>query len=225
MTRPIIIAHRGQPGRWENTIRGFLHGISQGADWIEFDVQQAADGELVVFHDAWLGAKRVAACTVEELKERARQLRRIELPTLCEVLEAIPEQIGLGLEGKAAGIARAMVSVLARHRAAERAVCSSFDFPTVRAFADLRPRVRTGILASGRLRDPVSEIRRARADALFQKHMAVNENLIRKVKQSGFQFFVWTVNRERDLRRMVELGVDGIITDYPEKLRKLLQAR
>lgn len=226
MQRPLIIAHRGAPGpRRENTIPGFLVGIARGADWIELDLHQTADGALVVYHDFAIGKKPLALCTLKEAKALAKRLRKIELPTLGEVLEAVPATIGLGVEVKAPHIGRALVSVLAAHRATDRALCSSFHFPTLRSLAELRPRLRTGILTSSRLLDPVGEIRRARAQAIFQEYSLADRDLLRQVHRAGFQFFVWTVNEERDLRRMMKLDVDGIVTDYPERLRALRPAK
>ncbi|MFQ5724180.1 MAG: glycerophosphodiester phosphodiesterase [Terriglobia bacterium] len=223
MAHPLIIAHRGAPGRLENTLEGFLAGIQAGADWIELDVHQTADSHLVVHHDFTLGGKALAELTLREAKRLARQVKQIELPALEDVIEAVPERIGLGVEIKAPFIGAAVVKTLARQRATGRALLSSFHFPTIRQLAEVRPRVPTGLLTIPRLFDPVKEIRRARAQALCPEHSRCDRRLVREVQQAGFQVFVWTVNREDDLRRMLELRVDGIITDYPTRLRRLLQ--
>ena len=226
MKGPIIIAHRGAPGRRrENTIAGFLAGIARGAEWIELDIHQTADGGLIVYHDFEIGEKPVSQCTVKEAKNLAKKLRNIDLPTLEEVLEAVPNTIGLGVEVKAPNIGGRLVPVLAQRRAADRIISSSFHFPTLRMIAELRPCVRTGILTSSRLLDPTGEIRRARAQAIFQEYSFADRGLLREVRKAGFQFFVWTVNRERDLKQMMAMGVDGIITDVPEKLLQLRQAK
>lgn len=223
--RPLIIAHRGAPGRLENTIPGFLAGIARGAQWIELDLHQTSDGALVVHHDFELGPKPLVQCTLVEAKRLARRLKHIELPTLEEVLEAVPKTVGLGIEAKAPYLARALVAVLASHRAVDRALCVSFHFPTLQTLATLRPRLRTGILTTSRLLDPAGEIRRARAQAIFQEYSLADRRYVREVHKAGFQFFVWTVNEERELRRMMKLDVDGIVTDFPERLRALRPAR
>lgn len=226
MGSPLIIAHRGAPGRKrENTIPGFLAGIAHGAEWIELDLHQTADGGLIVYHDFMIGAKPVAACTLEQAKRLARRVRKIELPTLDQVLEAIPGSIGLGVEIKAPSIGPAVAATLARHHAAERAICSSFHLPTVQSLADLTPRIRSGVLSASRLRDPANKIRRLRAEAIFQEYHLVDQGYVNTVRKAGFGFFVWTVNRQSALARMIELEVDGIITDYPERLLRLREAR
>jgi len=222
MLRPLIIAHRGEPGRRENTVAGFLAGLRRGAEWIELDVHRTADGALVVHHDFDIAGRAIARLTLKQAKLRARRYKRIALPTLEEVLEAVPGRVGLGIEIKAPGIGRAVRRALARHRALERALVSSFHWPTVRALADLRPRVRTGILTCSRLLDPVGDLRRARAHALCQEHTLADRALVRAVHRAGFEIHVWTANQPADLRRMIRLGVDGIITDYPARLRRLL---
>lgn len=223
MKPPLIIAHRGEPGRRENTLAGFLAGIARGAEWIELDVHQTADGAVVVHHDFEIAGKLLARGTLNQAKRLARREKRIELPTLEEVLEAVPERIGLGVEIKAPGIGRAVVAVLARHRVTERALVSSFHWPTVRALADLRgiPRVHTGILTASRLLDPVAALRRARAQALCQEYLLADRALVREVQRAGYQVFVWTVNRAADLRRMLGLKVDAIVTDFPGRLLRL----
>ena len=218
---PLVIAHRGAPGRRENTVEAFHHGIAAGAEWIELDVHATADGAVVVHHDPTIGRRRLAACTLEEAQELARRRKRIALPTLEGVLEAIPKNISVNVEIKDPRAARAVVAVLARHKAVGRALCSSFHWKVVRELARLRPRVRTGILTPRRLDDPVDSIRRARASALIHEYHSVEAAQVREVQRAGFWFVVWTVNHEGALRRMVELGVDAIATDYPERLAQI----
>lgn len=225
MNQPLIVAHRGAPGRRrENTVAGFRDGIVGGAEWVELDLHQTADGALVVFHDFALGGRRLARMTLAEAKQRARRLRGIELPSLAEVFDALPRSIGVNVEIKAPGLGRELLAVLSRHRATERALVSSFHHPTIAALADLRPRVATGLLARRRLRDPVGTLRRYRARALVLHHTAIEGKLVNRLHEAGFTVWVWTVNRERDLRWMLTVGVEAIITDYPDRLLRLRDA-
>jgi glycerophosphoryl diester phosphodiesterase len=82
---PLIIAHRGEPGRRENTLAGFLAGIARGAEWIELDVHQTADAQVIVHHDAHTARRSLHVLTLEEARALARKRKRIELPTLDEV--------------------------------------------------------------------------------------------------------------------------------------------
>ncbi len=218
---PLIIAHRGAPGRRENTVEGFLAGIAAGAEWVELDVHQIGDGAVVVHHDPGIGSRKLARCTLEAARELARRRKHIALPTLDEVLEAIPKSIGVNVEIKDRRAARAVLAVLNRHKAVERALCSSFHWEVVRELARLRPRVRTGILTPRRLDDPVDSIRRARASAIIHEYHTVKPAQVHEVQRAGFWFVVWTVNLGGALRRMEELGVDGIATDYPERLARI----
>ena len=225
MNRPLIVAHRGAPSRRrENTLAGFRDGIARGAEWVELDLHRTADGALVVFHDFTLGGRRLVRLTLPEAKRRAHRLRGIRLPILDEVLEGLPRAIGVNIEIKAPGIGRELLSLLARHLAAERVLVSSFHHPTISALAGLKPRVATGLLTRRRLRDPASALRRAGANALVQHYAFADTGLVDRLQRAGFAVWVWPVNRERDLRRMLALGVDAIITDYPEKLLRLREA-
>jgi len=218
---PLVIAHRGAPGRRENTVEAFLHGIAAGAEWIELDVHETADGAVVVHHDPNIGRQRLSLRTLEEAQALARRRKRIALPTLDDVLEAIPKNIGVNVEIKDPRAAGAVLATLARHKAVERALCSSFHWAAVRELGRLRPRVRTGILTLRRLDDPVDSIRRARASAIIHEYHSVEAAQVGEVQRAGFWFVVWTANLEGALRRMVGLGVDGIATDYPEKLVRI----
>lgn len=221
MIQPLIIAHRGARGRLENTVEGFLDGVARGAEWVELDVHRTADGALAVFHDAALGGKPLAQLPLNQARDLAERSRHIQLPVLEQVIAALPRTVGLNVEIKAAGIGPAVVAALALQNAVERTICSSFDYPTIREMAEQRTQVRTGILTDSPLSDAVAEIRQARAQALFLKHTLATRTLVEEVKKAGFQVFVWTVNSEADLKRMLELGVDGIITDFPERLARL----
>jgi glycerophosphoryl diester phosphodiesterase len=222
VNRPLIVAHRGaRRRRLENTIAGFLDGVARGAEWVELDLHRTADGALAVLHSSTLGGWRLARLTLAEAKRRARLLRGTELPTLAEVLEALPRSIGINIEIKAPGIGRDLLAVLQRLRALERVLVSSFHHPTIRALAGLRPRVATGLLVRRRPRDPVAALGRAGAHALVAHHTGVNAKLVEQVQRAGCEVWVWTVNRERDLRRTLALGVDAVITDYPQLLLRL----
>jgi len=225
MTRPLIIAHRGAPGRRrENTVAGFLDAVAKGADWVELDLHRTRDGVLVVRHDFALGGKLIAECTLEEARRRARR-DGIALPTLEEVLSALPESVGLNVEIKAPGIGRELAELLGAHRASDRALCTSFHFPTIAALAEVKPRVRTGLITTSRLLDPVEALRRARAQVLGQEFHLVDAELVAAVRAGGFQCAAWTVNRRADLERVITAGVDAIITDYPARLVGLLSSR
>ncbi|HKZ53805.1 MAG TPA: glycerophosphodiester phosphodiesterase [Candidatus Acidoferrales bacterium] len=224
MKRPLIIAHRGAPGRRrENTLAGFRDGVAKGADWVELDLHRTRDGALVVRHDFTLGSKPIADCTLEEARRLARR-GGIALPTLEEVLSALPKSVGLNIEIKAPGFGRELAALLAAHRATDRALCTSFHFPTVAALAEVKPRLRTGIVTTSRLLDPVEALRRTGAEVLGQEFHLVDAELVAQVHGGGFRCAAWTVNRKADLERMVALGVDAIITDYPARLARLLSA-
>lgn len=221
VTPPLIIAHRGAPGQLENTVEGFLDGVARGAEWVELDVQRTSDGALAVFHDSTLGGKPLARLELRQARELAERLRHIRLPTLEEVIAALPSTVGLNVEIKPPGIGPAVAAALALQNAVERTICSSFHYPTIREMAEQHTPVRTGILTDSPLPDAVAEIRQARAQALFVKHTLASLALVTEVKKAGFQVFVWTVNSDADLKGMLELRVDGIITDFPDRLARL----
>lgn len=188
---------------------------------MELDLHRTADGALVVFHDYTLGGRRLARMTLPEARQRAHRLRGIQLPTLEEVLVGLPRSVGVNVEIKARGIGRELLALLARRSAVERVLVSSFHHPTIGALAELRPRLATGLLTRRRLRDAAGALRRAGASTLVQHYAFADAGLVERLHSAGFSVWVWPANRERDLRRMLALGVDAIITDFPEKLVQL----
>ena len=233
--RPLVIGHRGaSAARPENTVEAFRHARHLGADWVELDVRRTADGALVVRHDAVFPDGRVL---VELLAEDLPD----SVPTLAEALAAC-DGMGVNVEIKndrrdpdydrVDGVAEAVAELLAVEAGRGRIdlaqiLVTSFNPSTIGVVHERRPEIPTGLLAFD-VADPEAVVAQAAAGG----HVAVNpwdpfvdEHLMALAADAGLAVFPWTVDDPDRMRRLVALGVAGIITNVPDVARALVDAR
>lgn len=234
------IAHRGASGEYpENTRLAFAKAIETGADMIELDCQLSRDGHVVVFHDERLtrtagvrGAIRDK--TLQELKrlDIGRWRKKIfsgeRILTLEEVLELIAGNIDLCLEIKSypnspPGIELKLLFILSHYDYLDRTVVSSFDWRSLARVRELAPEASLGIIfGSSKSAEPVSAAKALGAASIHVCKELASREFLQRVWNEGIDVYVWTVNDVCDMESFVALGVQGIISDYPEKFWKLL---
>jgi glycerophosphoryl diester phosphodiesterase len=228
----LVIGHRGaSAARPENTLEAFRHAAELGADWVELDVRRTADGALVVHHDAALSDGR----PIVELAE-------VDLPTTIPSLAAALSAcagMGVNIEIKnspddadfdpgdriAARVAE-MLDADPPVLAGDRVLVTSFNRPTVEAVRRAAPRVPTGRLVS-HLRDPAGTIERTAAAghvALNPWESLVDDQLMALARDAGLRVYPWTVDDPERMRALVDLGVDGIITNVPDVARSVVDS-
>jgi glycerophosphoryl diester phosphodiesterase len=231
--RPLVIAHRGASGQLaENTLPAYELAVEQGADMIEIDLRRTQDGALVVAHDeelSGLGGKgEIAAATLAEV--RALDAGGGErVPTLDEVLDRLGERIPFNLELKRGsramyeGLERAALDAVRERGLLERTLFSSFFDPVLERLRALAPEARLARLFSPR--DPERPLERARAvkaEAINPWRGLARPELIEAAHAEGLAVYVFTVDEEEEMRSLLDLGVDGIFTNFPDRLRALL---
>jgi glycerophosphoryl diester phosphodiesterase len=233
------IAHRGASGKYpENSRLAFEKAIAAGADMIELDCQLTADGHVVVFHDERLarttGARgRVQDKTLEQLRKldigkwRKPAFRGEKILTLEEALEIFAGNVDLCLEIKTtaaapAGIEIKLLFILSHYDYLERTTISSFDYRSLARVRDLAPEATLGLIYGAGIKDDplVAADRLAAASIHVQKQLAGRE-LLDRAWQAGLDVYVWTVNDLREMESFAALGVQGIFSDFPEKLLQL----
>jgi len=227
------IAHRGASGRFpENTLRAFGAAIDAGAQMCELDVQLSRDGAVVVIHDDTVdrttdGRGAVRAMTLDELKRLdagaryGNEFKGERIPTLNEVLALTEGRCGLNIELKSAGVERKVCDLIVEHRALATAMVSGFDWDALAIVHHLEPRVRVGLLASQWPARLVGAAFEMRADAINPRSDIVTEDLCIAAHQRNLSVYTWTVDEPDEMRRLIAFGVDGIMTNYPERLREL----
>lgn len=223
----------------ENTLCSFRHAVGLGYRYLETDVHLTADGRLVALHDATLdrvtdGSGRIAELTWEQVR-RARVGGREPVPLLGELLEAFPgARWNLDVKSEAALVP--LLAELERLQAWDRVCVGSFDEGRVaRAQAMAGPRLATSLGSRGvlglRLRSwglPGAVRRSAVCVQVPVRHggvRVVDRRFVAAAHELGLQVHVWTVNDPGLMRRLLDLGVDGIMTDRTEDLRAVLRER
>jgi glycerophosphoryl diester phosphodiesterase len=250
---PLGIAHRGSRLLWpENTLAAFAGARATGLAWFETDVRVTADGVLVCFHDARLerttnGQGDLAAAGWAEVSRLdagyhhrhptgfSYRGQGISVPRLADVLQAYPE-VGLVVDLKADGTEAPLARLLAETGSEDRVIVGSFSESRLAAFRRLTEgRVATSAGPRAIIRALLSSPRASRLlegpDRAFQVPVSwygvrvVTPSLVRTVHAAGKQVQVWTVNHPEEMKRLLELGVDGIITDRPDLAAPLVASR
>jgi glycerophosphoryl diester phosphodiesterase len=224
--RPLVFAHRGG-GKigLENTIPAFDRGLAAGADGLELDVRLSRDGIVVVHHDRLLGRTNRGAGPVRD--RTAEELAAFGVPTLRAVLERYPHaNIIVELKEPDAGLARAAVEEVRRARAAERVCFGSFSVRALRAVRTAEPGMATSAgtmevrlalyrswigLSPGRV-----PYRAFQVPETSGATRVVSPRFVRLAHKADLAVQVWTVDEPDDIRRLLEWGVDGIISDRPD---------
>jgi glycerophosphoryl diester phosphodiesterase len=241
---PLLVGHRGAAALApENTLAGFRAAAAAGVTAVEFDVRLSADRVPVVIHDATLerttdGKGRVAALTAAELTRLdagawfARAFRGERLPTLEGAIGALAAlglaaNIELKSEGDGARpLAEAVAALLARAwpAALQPALLSSFDAACVAHCRDLAPGVPRAFLVETPDRAALDVARTLDCVAIHANHRRLNEKLTMKVKNEGWRCAVYTVDDPGRAKRLLDWGVDSIITNAPDRLKAALGA-
>jgi glycerophosphoryl diester phosphodiesterase len=231
-----VIAHRGASGhRPENTIPAYELAVELRADMLEVDLHRTRDGAIVVTHDEDLrglgGRGEIADATLGEVRALDAG-GGARVPTLDELLDGFGHRIALNLEIKRGtradypGVEQAALGALAARGLTGRTLFSSFYDPVLARLRALSADVRIGLLVSRRFPDDwAGRARRVGAEALHPELALVTPELVATAHAEGLAVHVYTVDAPGDLARMVELGVDGIFTNFPDRLWRLLEPR
>jgi glycerophosphoryl diester phosphodiesterase len=222
----ICFAHRGASGyEPENTLRGFSRALELGATWIECDIR-VVDGELVIFHDRTLSRLTGAPGKVTELDLAALRTLRIKgtepIPLLSDLVELARNRSNLQLELKGEGTgeptARYLSGLLEKGWSADSFLVSSFDHEELVACKKIAPTIPIGVLLYGY---PMNTIDIARALGAYSVHLnleMVTPKRVTALHQAGYKVFVYTVNEPADIHAMRALGVDGVFSDFPDRV-------
>ncbi|MBN1793993.1 MAG: glycerophosphodiester phosphodiesterase [Candidatus Omnitrophica bacterium] len=218
MKKILTIAHRGASAYApENTLTAFKKAMELGADFIELDVQATKDSEVVVFHDeAFKNGKTLSQMYVDGVREEGL-IHGIDIPLLSEVIETLSARIGLNIEVKTEGAAPLLVPLL-QTCSEHGIILSSLNEAVLRELKEAFPRIMLGGISDTELTDPLAFLGRVNADILIQHVDFLNPDHIELIHSEMKRLFVWTVNNPGEIRRMIHYGVDGIITDYPDRV-------
>jgi glycerophosphoryl diester phosphodiesterase len=241
----LVIAHRGfSGGAPENTLAAFKKAIEVGSDMIELDIRFSKDGQVVVLHDDTLdrttnGRGKVADYSLKELKQFdagswfAPQFSGEQIPTLKEVLELAKGRTLVNIEVKDESLGQYKITDLADRALQEvkkagmedQVIFVSFYPPALEQIKERDSRIRVGLLYH-RPWNSLHEVTGGRPfPVLGLRNSYLTKGKIAKIRQQGMKVNVYTVNSEEEMEQFIRWGVDGIITNYPDQLIKILQKR
>lgn len=244
MIPPLRIAHRGASGLGlapENTLAAFEQAIQLGVDILEIDVHATRDGQIVVLHDAAIDRTTDGTGLVAELS--SEQVSRADagswfgadftgerVPLLEEVLDLARHRALVLIEIKADFITERILQVVETVVAAEHVVLQSFNPATVERIKLLAPALPTALLIGQlpttpsrvRARRLVQQVLQVGANVLAIWHATLTPPFLEEMRKRGIAVWAWTVDQDIIMRDLAMMGVQGIITNYPDQLNLVL---
>lgn len=239
----LAIAHRGgalegEPGLLENTLAAFRTAVDLGYTYLETDVHVTRDGVLVAFHDDVLDRVTDATGAIAELTwsevGRARIGGEEPIPTLVALMDAFPSA-RFNIDIKAPGAIKPLAELIHERQAASRVLVGSFSGRRLRTFRRLAGRsvatsahpleVAAHLLLPSALARLVSQAVALQVPPRWHGVPLVTGRLVRRAHRSGLQVHVWTVNDPDEMRSLLDLGVDGLVTDRIDTLKDVLSHR
>jgi glycerophosphoryl diester phosphodiesterase len=233
----VVIAHRGAAGSApENTLASIELAVEKGTDFVEIDVLESADGKIVVVHDSDL--MRVGGSPLKISQATYAQLLGVDVgrwfgpefsgqrvPTLEQVLEVCRGRARVNIELKTYGhnvrLEERVAEIVEQAGMEDEIVLMSLSSDIVRSMKELRPGWTVGLLTAKAL----GNLTRSEADFLAVHVGIASPRFIRQAHAAGKEVYVWTVNDRLNMSRMMSRGVDGVITDYPEIARQVIERR
>ena len=242
--KTLNIAHRGFSGMYpENTMLAFREAMKAGCHGIETDVQMSKDGVLVICHDELLdrtsnGTGLLKDYTYDELInfdfgiKFSPEFQGEKIPTLEELLQFAKENhIFLNLELKNGlfpynGIEKKVIELIYKYDFKDSVILSSFNHFSMIKCKDIDSSIKTGLLYEGTFVDIEKYCKNIGADALHPQYFSLlDAELTKKIQDEGIMINTYTVNHEIHMEALLDLKVNAIITNYPDKLSKIMSRR
>ena len=215
----------------ENTIESVKKAIELNVDGIEIDVFKSKNGEIVVYHDPFLSRLSNSDAFIEQIS--LDSIKKVELngglyiPTLKEVIDVVPEKIFLNIELKGSNTALETNEVIIEYLKEfnlppSKFIISSFRWDELKKFRDLNKYVPIAILVDSlyKIDNAIKLAKEINAIALNPNSEFITKKIVNKIQSNNIKVFPYTINAPNNIKRMKLMGVDAIITDYPERINK-----
>lgn len=237
---PKIISHRGFSSEFpENTLVAFLKAIEIGADFIELDVHKTKDHKIVVIHDdsvdrtscndkkgaiSEMNLKDLEEVTVGYSAKFGAKFKNEKIPTLKEVLELAKGKIKVCIEVKVENAEQEILEIIRKTEMENEVILFSF-FPSVlQNFKNLNQKIPTLFLVEEFSNEALSNAKEMDCFAIgVGNETLIDENLIHKLHSQNIEIWQWTIDDEEEMQRLMELKVDGLITNKPDKAKFIKQ--
>ena len=215
----------------ENTIESVQKAIELNVDGIEIDVFKSKTGELVVYHDPFLSRLSNSNAFIEQIS--LDSIKKIELiggyfiPTLKEIVDIIPEKIFLNIELKGQDTAfetnKIIINYLNTYNfPVSKFIISSFRWDELKKIRSFNKDIQIAILVDSlyKIDDAIKLAKQINAVALNPNKEFITKEIVNKIQSKNIKVYPYTINTPRNIRKMRSMGVDAIITDYPERIKR-----
>ena len=217
------IGHRGAKGHVsENTIESFLKAFELGAHGVELDVHLTLDNEAIVIHDETVDRTiRTAAGFVNDFT--VEEFAKLGIPTLVEVFHILPDNAFLNIEIKDAKVTKIVVDEVEKFvRLNEiqypNVLISSFNWEVLQEVKQLNPKIQLGILEEENIKKALDFAKKIKGYSINPYFKLLTQEIIEESHKNNIKVHTWTVNSPDDILWVKELGVDAIISDFPDRL-------
>ena len=223
---PIAFAHRGGAGDWpENSLEAFSSAVELGYRYVETDAHVTSDGVIIAFHDDHLDRVTDRVGLIAELTWAEVSQARIDgiapIPLLEDLFTTWPN-LRVNIDAKHDEVVEPLAALLSRTQTLDRVCIGSFSDRRLDHFRSLFARLRAASFGLGR---KVPEGNCLQVPTHTGKVPLVDSRFIRKAHRAGLPVHVWTIDDVEEMHRLLDLGVDGIMTDRPAVLRAVLESR
>jgi len=239
----MVIGHRGARAYApENTVPSFEKGIKCKANMIEFDIRLTKDGHIVVMHDATVnrttnGTGLVSQLTLKQIKDLdagawfSPKFKGTKVPTLGEAIAVIKGKAKFDIEIKKEphsndAIEEKLVEEIFKNNILEDTVVISFNSSSLERVKEIEPRVKIGFLISRNydFEQGLRETLHIKGEAIHPEYHLLNAHLVSEAHKKGILVRPWNPNDKEEMNKLIEMGVDGIGTDFPDILRLLAES-
>jgi glycerophosphoryl diester phosphodiesterase len=216
------IGHRGASGTEpENTLISFEKAIDLKADGIELVVHLSTDGELIVIHDDTIDRTTGGIGFVNQFT--ALELKKYGIPTLIEVLELVNQKCFVNIELKGMATPKPVANLITDSISAKNwtytdFLVSSFDWNMLEEVQLLNPKIRTGVLTEESVDEALAFAKKIKAYSIHPNYRLLTKENVALMLENGFEVFTWTVNSKEDIKKIKSFNVNGIISDFPDRI-------
>jgi glycerophosphoryl diester phosphodiesterase len=216
------IGHRGAKGyEPENTLIAFLKGIDLKVDGIELDVHLSLDGEIMVIHDETIDRTTNGKGFVNQFT--SSELRKYGIPTLTEVFNLANQKCLINIELKGIGTAKPVVDLIANYISEKNwnytdFLVSSFDWKMLEEVQLLNPKIQIGVLTEESIEEAFAFAKKIKAFSIHPDYRLLTKENVALMQENGFEIYTWTVNSKEDIQKIKSFNVNGMISDFPDRI-------
>jgi glycerophosphoryl diester phosphodiesterase len=222
MNSILKIGHRGAKGyEPENTLIAFEKAIDLKVDGVELDVHLSSDGILMVIHDETIDRTTNGKGFINQIT--ALKLKKYGIPRLTEVLNLANQKYFINIELKGIGTAKPVVDLITHYISEENwnytdFLVSSFDWKMLEEVHLLNPKIRIGVLTEESIEEALAFAKKIKAFSIHADYRLLIKENVALVQENGFEIYTWTVNSKDDIQKIKSFNVNGIISDFPDRI-------